>query len=194
MNERLILASASPRRALILRSLSVPFRVVVSHVDETLIAGEEPARAVERLACEKVQAVARVETLLPILGADTVVVAAGAVLGKPGTVDEAAAMLRSLAGREHQVLTGLALAQGGRVRSGVDRTTVRFAPMTEAEVDWYVATGEPMDKAGAYHIDGCGALFVESVIGSPSNVAGLPIRLLHTLAAEADIDLTGSPR
>ena len=103
-------------------------------------------------------------------------------------------MLRSLAGRDHQVLTGLALASGGRVRSAVDRTTVRFAAMTDAEIEWYVATGEPMDKAGAYHIDGRGALFVESVTGSPSNVAGLPIRVLHTLAFEADIDLTGSPR
>jgi nucleoside triphosphate pyrophosphatase len=194
MNERLILASASPRRAVILRALGVPFRVVVSEVDETLVAGEDPARAVERLACEKAQAVARRETLLPILGADTVVVAGGAVLGKPTTPEEAAAMLRSLAGRDHHVLTGLALASGGRVRSAVDRTTVRFAAMTDAEIEWYVSTGEPMDKAGAYHIDGRGALFVESVTGSPSNVAGLPIRVLHTLAFEADIDLTGSPR
>jgi septum formation protein len=194
MNERLILASASPRRALILRALGVPFRVVVSEVDETLVAGEDPARAVERLACEKAQAVARRETLLPILGADTVVVAGGAVLGKPATPEEATVMLRSLAGRDHQVLTGLALASGGRVRSAVDRTTVRFAAMTDAEIEWYVSTGEPLDKAGAYHIDGRGALFVESVTGSPSNVAGLPIRVLHTLAFEADIDLTGSPR
>lgn len=193
MNERLVLASASPRRALILRSLGVPFRVVVSNVDETTRPGEEPARTVERLAREKAQAVARAETL-PVLGADTVVVANGNVLGKPRSTAEAAAMLRSLAGREHDVLTGICLVSAGRAHAGVERTAVRFTAMSEAEIAWYVATGEPMDKAGAYHIDGRGALFVEGVTGSPSNVAGLPIRLLHTLAGAAGLDLTGTPR
>jgi len=185
---RLVLASASPRRARILRELGVAFRVVVSNADESLVPGEDGAAAVERLARRKALAVARGETL-PVLAADTEVVCDGRVLGKPKGAAEAVAMLRGLAGRSHEVVTGLCLVSGDAVRSGVERTQVRFAPMSDAELLWYAATGEPYDKAGGYHVDGRGALFVEAVLGSPSNVAGLPVRLLLRLARELGVDL-----
>ena len=183
-----MLASASPRRARILRELGVAFRVVVSHADEALVAGEDGAATVERLAREKALVVARGESL-PVLGADTEVVADGRILGKPQDAAQALAMLEGLAGREHEVVTGLCLARGERLVSGVERTRVRFAPMSAPELAWYAATAEPLDKAGAYHVDGLGALFVESVSGSPSNVAGLPVRLLLRLARESGLDL-----
>jgi len=183
-----VLASASPRRALILRALGVSFRVAVSGADESLAPGEEAAVAAERLARLKASAVARSEPL-PVLGADTLVVGDGQILGKPASAEEARQMLRLLSGRTHEVVTGLCLVAGGSVFSGVERTSVTFAPMSEAEIDWYVATGEPMDKAGAYHVDGRGGLFVSSVSGSPSNVAGLPVRLFLRLAHDADLDL-----
>jgi septum formation protein len=179
----LVLASGSPRRARILTELGVAFRVVVSNADESLVPGEDGAAAVERLARVKAEAVAARETL-PVLAADTEVVLDGRVLGKPGGTAESIAMLRELSGRTHEVVTGLCLVSGGRARSGVERTTVRLAPMSEDDLAWYAATGEPFDKAGGYHVDGLGALFVESVAGSPSNVAGLPVRLLLRLVRE----------
>jgi len=193
LEPKLVLASASPRRARILRDLGITFRVVVSDEDESLRPGEEGAAAVERLARAKAAAVGRRETL-PVLAADTEVVCDGHVLGKPGTAEEALAMLARLAGRAHEVVTGVCLLANGACRSGIERTTVRFAPMTDAERAWYVATGEPMDKAGGYHVDGRGALFIEEVTGSPSNVAGLPVRLVLRLAREAGLDLGLPPR
>lgn len=188
MQPRLVLASASPRRAQILTGLGIPFRVVVSHVDESIEPGEDGAAAAERLARKKAEAVARNEEL-PVLGADTVVLCEGRLLGKPGAPEEAACMLRMLSGRRHDVVTGVCLAAGGVLRSGVERTAVSFAPMTDEQVAWYVATGEPMDKAGAYHVDGIGSAFVASLSGSPSNVAGLPVRLVLHLAQEAGLRL-----
>jgi septum formation protein len=185
---RLVLASASPRRARILRDLGVSFRVVVSHEDESLRPGEDGPAAVERLARAKALAVARDETL-PVLAADTEVLCDGHVLGKPADEQDAVAMLRRLQGRAHEVVTGVCVVAGGVARSGVERSVVRFAPMSERELAWYAATGEPLDKAGAYHVDGKGALFVEAVEGSPSNVAGLPVRLLLRLVREAGLDL-----
>jgi len=185
---QLVLASASPRRARILRDLGLAFRVVVSGADEALRPGEDGAAAVERLARAKAQAVAAGETL-PVLAADTEVLLDGRVLGKPGSEAEAAAMLGQLAGRSHDVVTGVCLAAGGILRSAVERTTVRLSPMTDGERAWYAATGEPLDKAGGYHVDARGAFFVESVSGSPSNVAGLPVRLVLRLLREAGLDL-----
>jgi len=187
-----VLASASPRRAQILRELGIPFRVVVSHEDESLSPGEDARSAVERLARAKAVAVATGETL-PVLAADTEVVCERLILGKPKDATDAAGMLRRLSGRSHEVLTGVSLAAGGVVRSGVEQTTVTFAPMSETEIAWYVSTGEPLDKAGGYHAFGQGALFVETVLGSPSNVAGLPVRLVLRLARESGLDL-GLPR
>jgi septum formation protein len=186
--DSLVLASASPRRAQILRALGVSFRVVVTGADETLQAGEEGAAAAERLARVKAAAAAQTETP-PILAADTVVVCEGRILGKPGSAEEARQMLRLLSGRTHEVVTGLCLVAASGTRSGIERTAVTFASLSAAEVDWYVETGEPTDKAGAYHVDGRGALFVASVSGSPSNVAGLPVRLFQRLAREAGLDL-----
>jgi septum formation protein len=188
LEPRLVLASASPRRARILRGLGVSFRILVSHEDESVRPGEEGAAAVERLARAKALAVARDETL-PVLAADTEVLCDGHVLGKPADEQDAVAMLRRLQGRAHEVVTGVCVVAGGVARSGVERSVVRFAPMSERELAWYAATGEPLDKAGAYHVDGKGALFVEAVEGSPSNVAGLPVRLLLRLVREAGLDL-----
>jgi septum formation protein len=189
---RLVLASASPRRAQILRALGVPFRVVVAAVDESLWPDEPPQAAAERLARAKAEAVARSQAL-PVLAADTLVVSQGRTLGKPASPADAAAMLRALAGETHDVVTGVALVHGGRTCSGAERTEVRFAPLSPAEIAWYVATGEPDDKAGGYHVDGRGGLFIEAVHGSPSNVAGLPVRLVLELAREAGVDI-GLPR
>jgi septum formation protein len=186
LEPRLVLASASPRRARILETLGVPFRVVVSTVDETLRPGETGEAAVERLARDKAGSVAARESL-PVLAADTEVLCEGRVLGKPGSPAEAMEILALLSGRTHDVVTGVCLVAGGAVRSGVERTAVTFAVMSDAERAWYVATGEPMDKAGAYHVGGRGALFVTSIVGSPSNVAGLPVRLVLRLAREAGL-------
>jgi septum formation protein len=185
---RLVLASASPRRARILRDLGVSFRVEVSHEDESLRPGEDGTAAVERLARAKALAVARGGTL-PVLAADTEVLCDGHILGKPADEGDALAMLRRLAGRAHEVVTGVCVVDRGVARSGVERSVVRFAPMSEGELAWYAATGEPLDKAGGYHVDGKGALFIETVEGSPSNVAGLPVRLLLRLVREAGLEL-----
>lgn len=184
----LILASASPRRAAILTALGLPFRVVVPEVDESLLAGEGGPAAAERLARAKAASVAGAAEL-PVLAADTLVLCDEQVLGKPASEEDAARMLRTLSGRSHEVVTGVCVSHDGTLRSGVETTVVTFAPMAEAEIAWYVATGEPLDKAGAYHVDGRGALFVSSVSGSPSNVAGLPVRLMLRLAREAGIRL-----
>jgi septum formation protein len=189
----IVLASASPRRARILRQLGIDFRVVVSAADESLVPGEDGAQAAERLARAKAEAVARRESL-PVLGADTIVLCDGHILGKPASVEEAKAVLHHLGGRSHEVVTGLCLISNGRVRSARESTEVRFASLSQAEIDWYVSTGEPLDKAGAYHIDGRGGMFIEAVAGSPSNVAGLPVRALLRLAREAGLDLGPGPR
>ncbi len=167
----------------------MPYRVSISSVIEDLRAGETPEAAVERLARAKAAAVAAGGEGLPVLGADTVVVREGAILGKPASDAEAAAMLRRLSGVTHEVITGVCLVSAGVARAGVERTAVTFASLSEAEIDWYVRTGEPRDKAGAYHVDGRGALFITRIDGSPSNVAGLPIGLLRRLAREAGLDL-----
>jgi septum formation protein len=184
----LILASASPRRARILRELGVAFRTVVSNQDESVEEGEDGTATVERLARAKALAVARQETL-PVLGADTAVLRDAEILGKPTDESDAAAMLQGLSGGAHEVVTGVCLVNGSVVCSGVERTRVTFGELSAAEARWYAATGEPLDKAGAYNIGGRGALFIESVEGSPSNVAGLPVRLLRRLAGEAGVDL-----
>ena len=165
----------------------MPHRVSVSAVPEDLRPGEAPAAA-ERLGRAKAAAVAAREEL-PVLGADTIVVCDEVILGKPASDADAAAMLRRLSGRTHEVVTGVCLISRGEARSGVERTAVTFAPLSDADIAWYVATGEPRDKAGAYHVDGRGGLFITRIDGSPSNVAGLPVGLLRRLAREAKVDL-----
>ena len=186
----LVLASASPRRQELLRSLSLTFAVLPADVDETLLAGEDPFEAAERLARAKAEAAtARAPAGALVVAADTLVVLDGRALGKPADREEARAMLSALSGRRHEVVTGVALSLGGRVASGRDVTEVDFAPLSPAEVEAYAATGEPDDKAGAYALQGIAGLFVTRIEGSPSNVVGLPVRLLALLARELGVDL-----
>jgi septum formation protein len=184
--EPLVLASASPRRAEILGAVGWPFEVSAASVDETLQDGEEAESYVRRLAREKAGAVARTRLFGLVLGADTVVVAEGRVLGKPRDEDDARRMLRLLADGWHEVLTGVALlrAETGRAVVGCERTRVRFGALSDEEINAYVATGEPADKAGAYAVQGRAALFVEAIEGDYWNVVGLPVRLVYKLAQE----------
>ena len=181
--EKIILASRSPRRAEILNAVGWPFEVVVAGVDETLQSNESPIDYVQRLAIAKATAVAaKVENGL-VLGADTTVVVDGEILGQPLDVDDARRMLRSLSGRWHEVLTGIALVRAGTQQTRVDYelTRVRFAPLTNEEIEWYVSTNEPMDKAGAYGVQGKAAFFVKEIQGDYFNVMGLPIRLVYEM-------------
>lgn len=183
----LILASASPRRAELLRAAGINFTVRSADVDETIQPGESPHDYVLRLSRDKALAVARDDELT--LGADTTVVINGEIAGKPVDDEDARRMLRALSGQWHEVLTGVTLTRAGQVLSDVASTRVKFAEMSEAEVNWYVATGEPMDKAGAYAIQGHAALFVERIEGSYSNVVGLPVQLVYQLAGGMGVEL-----
>lgn len=185
--EPLVLASSSPRRAEILRRSGWPFEAVASNIDETAREGEAAIEYVERLACEKAEAVAEGRTSGLVLGADTVVVIGGQVLGKPADDADARRMLKLLGGGWHDVLSGVALvrAETNEVLVAHELTRVRFASMSDAEIDWYVSTGEPADKAGAYAIQGHAALFIEEIEGDYWNIVGLPIRLVYKLAAES---------
>jgi septum formation protein len=176
----LILASRSPQRRAILEHLAVPFEVVVSAHDEDVHDGD-PATTVERNALGKAREVLARVALEPgelVLGVDTVVVVGGRILGKAAGEDEARASLRLLAGRRHEVYSGLALCDGVRETVGHARTGVRFRPLDDAAVEGYVATGEWRERAGAYAIQGVGSALVESVEGDYFNVVGLPVALL----------------
>ncbi len=181
---RLVLASASPRRRELLAGLGLEFEVRPTAVDETPLPGETAAICVERLARAKADSEAAPDEL--VLAADTLVVLAGEILGKPAGPEEAEAMLARLAGRDHLVMTGVAVRDGstGRTLSGVETTRVAVAPLTPEEIARYVASGEPLDKAGAYAIQGLGALFVEAIEGNYTNVVGLPLPLTARLLAE----------
>ncbi len=205
----LVLASASPRRRDLLERFGHAVAVRPAHVDETPAPGEDAADLVRRLAVAKAEAVlARApEADVMVLGADTVVVLDGEVLGKP--VDGAAAsdMLGRLSGRTHRVLTGVAVAArrspasapSGSLGLGpatstiahVEATEVTFSTLTDADISWYVATGEPLDKAGAYGIQGIGAMWVSSIRGSWDNVVGLPLGVTRGLLAEVGLDVPG---
>jgi septum formation protein len=182
--EKLVLASASPRRAEILLAVGWPFEVLPADVDETRVPGEEAVTYVTRLAQAKASVVAsRIESGL-VLGADTTVVIEGEILEKPGDAADAGRMLRLLSGKWHEVLTGVALVRVGDENQSVvdhESTRVRFASMSEAEIDWYIASGEAMGKAGAYGVQGRAALFIEEIRGDYFNIVGLPIRLVYEL-------------
>jgi nucleoside triphosphate pyrophosphatase len=177
----LVLASGSPRRLQLLEMLQIPCRVVVPNTDETRGAGELPEAYVVRLARAKAGVVAAREPAELVLGADTTVVVRGEVLGKPASEEEAAVMLGMLGGRTHHVMTGVALALGDRVLHALDVTDVTFRPLDRATIDGYVATGEPMDKAGAYAVQGRGAALIEGIRGDFFSVMGLPLRLVLDL-------------
>ena len=170
----LILASASPRRAATLTALGIPFRVVVPSVDESLLPGEPGAQAAERLSRAKAASVAG-ESGLPVLSADTLVLCDGQVLGKPGSAEEAAGMLRALSGMRHRVLTAVAVQLETRVEMAVSESLVTFAELDAARISAYVASGEPFDKAGAYGIQGRAGAFVARLEGSYTGVMGLPL-------------------
>jgi septum formation protein len=181
---KIILASASPRRSEILESLGINFLAVSSNVDERPHVDETPADYIIRIARSKVIGVARQYESGLVIGADTVVVLDSKILGKPSDDEDARQMLESLAGRWHAVMTGVALYDTTTKREVVDfeKTLVRFAPLSIAEIDWYIATGEHKDKAGAYGIQGSAGLFVEEIAGNYHNVVGLPIPLVYRLA------------
>jgi septum formation protein len=187
---KLILASASPRRAEILRNAGIQFEIRKTDVDESRIVGELPGDYVRRLALAKALSAATEyrdpldETL--ILGADTVVVVDADILGKPASQDDARSMLRRLSGRIHEVHTGLALLRkpGAEQRVVEEITRVHFAPLTDREIEDYIATGEPFDKAGAYGIQGMGGRYVTRIEGCYFNVMGLPLARLWSLLRE----------
>jgi septum formation protein len=185
----LILASASPRRRELLGGLGLRFTVRAADIDETPRPGEDPAATVLRLAREKAAAEAHPGEL--VLAADTVVVIDGELLGKPRDPEDARAMLARIAGREHTVLTGVALVEPDRDRrvSEVASSRVRMAPLTSDQIASYVATGEPLDKAGSYAVQGIGALFVEEIFGNYTNVVGLPLPLTLRLVRGLGYDL-----
>jgi septum formation protein len=181
----LILASASPRRAELLSAAGIEFEVMPADVDESMDAEETPEGYVRRIAQAKAEVVADRMAGRRVLAADTVVLVDNTILGKPADPADARRMLRLLSGRGHMVLTGVCLinphAASGRVQTSTVRTTVGFAGMTDPEIDWYVASGEPMDKAGAYAIQGLASRFVTAIEGSYSNVVGLPIAVVYDM-------------
>lgn len=188
---KLILASKSPRRAEILRNAGIAFEVQAAHVNEARRPRESAHTYVRRLATAKARAVAehlkRKKRHAIVIGADTVVLAQGEILGKPADVKEARRMLRLLSGRTHQVLTGVSMVSqpSGREIHHVETTRVKFLKISSADIDDYIATGEPFDKAGAYGIQGIGGRFVASIEGCYFNVMGLPLARVWSMLRDA---------
>jgi septum formation protein len=179
--ERIILASASPRRAELLRAAGIECDVIPADIDERALPSETPDAYVRRIAEAKARAlVGRVEGRV-VLAADTTVVIDSEMLGKPLDDQDAKRMLRLLSGRCHEVITGVAVLVRTEMMTMVASTSVEFAELTDDEIDWYVATGEPRDKAGAYAIQGYASRFITRVNGSYSNVVGLPIALVYEM-------------
>jgi septum formation protein len=189
----IVLASGSPRRQELLRNAGIPFTVQPADIDETPLAGEGPRECAERLAWEKAMAVFQRNPEKCVLGADTIVVVDDAILGKPRDAEDAARMLRLLSGRRHLVITGVCLV--GPVASGQwsvashsktasETTVVNFCELSEDEIRFYVATGEPMDKAGAYAIQGVASRWIPRIEGDYSNVVGLPVALVYRMLRE----------
>lgn len=192
MNEkRLVLASGSPRRKELLASLGLSFEIQVSDVDETIEHGADPVQIVQELAYRKAQAVANGLQNAFVLGADTIVVLDRVILGKPTDAEDAKRMLNMLSGRSHHVYTGIAVVEagGGRVIRDVQGTEVVMKKLTSEQIDAYIATGEPMDKAGAYGIQGLAAQFITEIHGDYFNVVGLPISLLADRLTECGFNV-----
>ena len=171
----LILASQSPRRAELIGRLGLRFEAIPADVDESYLGDEMPAEHAERLAREKAVAIARTRPEALVVGSDTIVVLGSDVLGKPRDEREAVEMLLRLSAREHEVHTGIAVARGDRIESGLERVRVRFRNVDRRACEEYVATGEPMDKAGAYGIQGFGSAIVDCIEGDFFAVMGLPV-------------------
>ncbi|MEK6280560.1 MAG: Maf family protein [Acidobacteriota bacterium] len=182
LKEKIILASKSPRRAEILRSAGWEFESQAPNIDETRQESEDAVSYVKRLAREKAATIANRAPERLALGADTVVVIDGEILGQPRDDEDARRMLSLLSGKWHEVLTGVALLRG-ETEASIDHesTRVHFCELSAEEIDWYVSTGEPRDKAGAYAIQGKGAIFIEGIEGDYFNIVGLPIRLVYEM-------------
>lgn len=185
---RIVLASQSPRRRELLSLIGIPHEVRPADLDERVLPDEVPADYAERLARAKAEAVAALEPDGIIIGADTIVVLDGDILGKPGDDAEAAAILRRLSGRTHTVFTAVAVVRGNRTVSGVESVEVTFRPLTNEQIEAYIATREPMDKAGAYGIQGYGAVIVERVHGDYFAVMGLALGRLVGLLGEVGVE------
>jgi len=184
---RVVLASSSPRRRQLLNLIGIAHEVRPPNIDETMRPRESPRRHAERLAREKASAIAKRDPDLITIGADTIVVVSRKVLGKPRDADDAARMLALLSGREHMVTTAVAVSRGKKLRSAVEEVSVRFRRLRDDEIEAYIATGEPMDKAGAYGIQGYGATIVERIEGDYFAVMGLPIVRLVGLLRDVGI-------
>lgn len=191
MSERLVLASASPRRAELLGGLRLFFEIRPADIDESVLAGETGAAYVSRLCAEKAEAVVGNNEV--VIAADTTVELKGELLGKPESPAEATEMLQKLSGQTHSVHTGVCVHRFCNnehlVRVRVVTTQVAFAELPDHWIDWYVGTGEPLDKAGGYGMQGSASLFVASIVGSPSNVIGLPLATVARLMNEVGTDL-----
>ena len=185
----LILASGSPRRAHLLWAAGIAYEAVPADIDETLLEGEQAETYVRRLSATKARTVASKRPGSAVLGADTVVIVDSQILGKPHDADHARHMLRLLSGRWHEVMTGVTLLAGNRELSEIVVTKVEFAPLTTEEIEWYVASGEPLDKA-AYGIQSLGSRYVTRVDGSYSNVVGLPIAEVYRMCTATGILLS----
>lgn len=183
-----VLASSSPRRRALLQQLGLTFEIVPPDVDETQLAKEAPAAMVDRIARLKATTI---DTELPVVAADTAVVLDGRVMGKPENPAAAHEMLALLSGRTHAVATGVAVRRGGSIRSSVVVADVTFTPMTPAEIEWYVGTEEPLDKAGAYGLGGIGNVFVRGIAGSHSTVMGLPLSQTVAMLRWAGVAVAG---
>lgn len=189
----IVLASASPRRQLLLRRLGLPFEVVPPHVDETVAPGVAPVRAAEQLALRKARAVASARPGQTVIGADTIVALGDESFGKPRDQADALQMLRRLAGRTHQVATGVAVVRGSASWHTVVTARVVMRRVPDADLRAYIATGEPLDKAGAYAVQGRGAFLVEALEGSELAVVGLPLRAVAELLVASGVTLPVTP-
>jgi len=192
MKKKIILASASPRRRELLKHLGLTFEVIPSKIEEDVKDGEEPCEHVLRLARLKAQEIARDQDSAVIIGADTIVVLGGEILGKPKDEEEAFAMLSQMSGRVHRVFTGFCVldASDGSEYSEAVESKVRFKHLTPEEIRGYIKTGEPMDKAGAYAVQGRGSYMIKEIQGSYTNVVGLPLcELVEVLSRVKVIDL-----
>ena len=177
----IVLASRSPRRSELLAAAGISFEVLAADIDETPHTNEAPEAYVERLAIEKASAVLALRPGTTVIGADTTVVIDGQILGKPADAQDATDMLRLLQGRAHDVFTGVAVASASGVLAAVAHTRVWFRVMTDEDISWYVASGQPMDKAGAYGIQGLASRFIDRIDGSYTNVVGLPVAVVFSI-------------
>jgi septum formation protein len=177
LSASLILASASPRRQELLQAVGLKFKIIPAHINEIYFAGESPRQHVTRLSSDKAMVIARQYPESWVLGADTIVVINGLILGKPKNQTQARKMLRTLSGHEHKVFTGFTIAHVAAevCQTNVVQSAVRFKTINLKEIEWYIACDEPYDKAGGYAVQGKGAYFIQSIRGSYTNVIGLPL-------------------